>query len=84
MALKKGKRQNLFTKYYLLFVAVFSITLIVMGSVLITIVNAYSLSEKTDLLSENVKTLAKTISQNMIVNNMNSQYSSDKEAICEK
>lgn len=83
MALKKGKRQNLFTKYYLLFVAVFSITLIVMGSVLITIVNAYSLSEKTDLLSENVKTLAKTISQNMIVNNMNSQYSSDKEAICE-
>lgn len=83
MALKKGKRQNLFTKYYLLFVAVFSITLIVMGSVLITIVNAYSLSEKTDLLSENVKSLAKTISQNMIVNNMNSQYSSDKEAICE-
>ena len=83
MALKKGKRQNLFTKYYLLFVAVFSITLIVMGSVLITIVDAYSLSEKTDLLSENVKSLAKTISQNMIVNNMNSQYSSDKEAICE-
>lgn len=83
MALKKGKRQNLFTKYYLLFVAVFSITLIVMGSVLITIVNAYSLSEKTDLLNENVKSLAKTISQNMIVNNMNSQYSSDKEAICE-
>ncbi|WP_178667426.1 HAMP domain-containing sensor histidine kinase [uncultured Eubacterium sp.] len=83
MALKKGKRQNLFTKYYLLFVAVLSITLIVMGSVLITIVNAYSLSEKTDLLSENVKSLAKTISQNMIVNNMNSEYSSDKEAICE-
>lgn len=83
MALQKGKRQNLFTKYFLIFVAIFLFMLTVMGTVLITIVNAYSLSEKTDLLSENTKTLANTISQNMIVNNMNSDYSAYKESICE-
>ena len=83
MALRKGKRQNLFTKYFLIFVAIFLFMLTVMGTVLITIVNAYSLSEKTDLLSENTKTLADTISQNMIVNNMNSDYSAYKESICE-
>ncbi len=83
MALKKGKRQNLFTKYFLIFVAIFLFMLTVMGTVLITIVNAYSLSEKTNLLSENTKTLAETISQNMIVNNMNSNYSAYKESICE-
>jgi signal transduction histidine kinase len=83
MALKKGKRQNLFTKYFLIFVAIFLFMLTVMGTVLIAIVNAYSLSEKTNLLSENTKTLAETISQNMIVNNMNSNYSAYKESICE-
>ncbi|MFR2017748.1 MAG: ATP-binding protein [Eubacterium sp.] len=83
MVLQKGKRKNLFTKYFLIFVAIFLFMLTVMGTVLITIVNAYSLSEKTDLLSENTKTLANTISQNMIVNNMNSDYSAYKESICE-
>ena len=70
MALRKGKRQNLFTKYFLLFVTVFLFMLVVMGIVLTTIVNAYSLSQKTDLLTENTKKLANTISQNMIVNNI--------------
>ena len=83
MALRKGKRQNLFTKYFLLFVTVFLFMLVVMGIVLTTIVNAYSLSQKTDILTENTKKLANTISQNMIVNNMNSEYSSYKESVCE-
>lgn len=79
---RNNKRQNLFKKYYLLFIALFSVTLIVLGSVLIGIVNAYSLSEKTELLSDNTGTLARSISQNMIVNNMNDIYSVDKEVIC--
>lgn len=82
-AAKKGKRQNIFTKYFCLFIAIFLVCFIVLGMALVTIVNGYSLKDKTALLSENTQSIANYISQNMIVNNMNSTYSYDKETICE-
>ncbi len=80
---KRSKRQNLFTKYFLLFMGILLTTFAVLGSVLIGIVNTYSLKEKTSLLSENTKSLAAAVSQNLIVNDMNNGYSFGKEAICE-
>ena len=74
-AAKKGKRQNIFTKYFCLFIAIFLVCFIVLGMALVTIVNGYSLKDKTALLSENTQSIANYISQNMIVNNMNSTYS---------
>lgn len=79
---KRGKRRNLFTKYFVLFVSIFSVAFLVLGTTLIVLVSAFSLNEKTSLLKENTQTLAKSISQTLIINNMNSSYSFDKEAIC--
>lgn len=80
---KRSKRQNLFTKYFLAFMCIFLVGFCILGISLISIVNGYSLREKTFLLKENTQSLAQVISENMIVNNMNSEYSYDKEAICE-
>ncbi len=80
---KRSKRKNLFTKYFLAFMCIFLVGFCILGFVLTVIVNGYSLKEKTTLLTENTQSLADSISQNMIVNNMNSEYSYDKEAICE-
>ena len=80
---KRSKRQNLFTKYFLLFMGILLTAFAILGFVLIGIVNTYSLKEKTSLLSDNTKSLASSVAQDLIINDMNSQYSFDKEAICE-
>lgn len=80
---KRSKRNNLFTKYFLAFMCIFLVGFCILGFSLISIVNGYSLREKTTLLKENTESLSYVISENMIVNNMNSDYSYDKEAICE-
>lgn len=82
-AVKRGKRQNIFTKYFVLFITIYLISFMVLGTALVAIVNGYSLKDKTALLRENTESIADYISQNMIVNDMNSLYSFDKETICE-
>lgn len=76
-------RSNIFFRYFIIFVAIFLVTFTILGTSLIVLVNAYSLQEKTTLLEENSKTLANTISNTFIVNDMNSNYSVEKESICE-
>ncbi len=80
---KKRKRSNIFAKYFLLFVSIFLAGFLALGTTLILLVNAYSIDEKTELLKENSASVAKSISQMLIVNDMNSSYSSDKQIICE-
>ena len=80
---KKRKRSNIFAKYFLLFVSIFLVGFLALGITLILLVNAYSIDEKTELLKENSSAVAKSISQMLIVNDMNSSYSSDKQIICE-
>ncbi len=80
---KKKKRSNIFAKYFLLFVSIFLAGFLALGTTLILLVNAYSIDEKTELLKENSASVADSISQMLIVNDMNSSYSSDKQIICE-
>lgn len=80
---KKGKRQNLFTTSFIMFASIFLVAFVVLGTSLIFLVNAYSLQEKTRLLTENTDAVAEAVSNTLIVNNMNSVFSPDKEIICE-
>lgn len=78
-----GKRTNIFFTYFVLFATIFLVTFAALGVSLMAVVNTYSLHEKTDLLQENCETIAQTVSHNLIVNNMNPNYSPEKEKICE-
>lgn len=80
----KGKRTNIFFTYFILFATIFLVTFAALGISLMVLVNAYSLSEKTDLLKENTVTIADSVENNLIVNNMNSNYSPEKVKICEQ
>jgi signal transduction histidine kinase len=82
-AIKGKRRSNIFFTYFVLFASIFLVTFVILGTSLIVLVNAYSLNEKTDLLKDNTKTIANSVSQTLIVNNMNNTYSPDKEVICE-
>jgi len=66
-----------------MFASIFLITFAVLGSSLLILVNRYSIDEKTNLLKENTEAIAKSVSSTLIVNNMNSSYSYEKEVICE-
>jgi signal transduction histidine kinase len=77
------KRSNIFFKYFVLFASIFLVTFAMLGTSLVFIVNAYSLNEKTDLLTENTQSIADTCSQTLIVNDMNSLYSPDKATIAQ-
>lgn len=79
----KTRRQNIFFKYFVLFSCIFLVIFMALGTTLIVLVNTYSLNEKTQLLEENTKSIANNISSTLIVNNMNSRYSSEKAAVCE-
>lgn len=79
----KARRQNIFFKYFVMFSCIFLVIFMALGTTLILLVNTYSLNEKTQLLEENTKSIANNISSTLIVNNMNSRYSSEKAAVCE-
>lgn len=72
----KSRRQNIFFKYFVMFSCIFLVIFMALGTTLILLVNTYSLNEKTQLLEENTKSIANNISSTLIVNNMNSRYSS--------
>ncbi|MBR7060919.1 MAG: HAMP domain-containing protein [Eubacterium sp.] len=80
---KPKGRGNIFLTYFLMFASIFLVTFVVLGTSLIILVNKYAIDEKTNLLRENTQSIAKNVSQTLIVNNMNSDYSYEKEVICE-
>ena len=80
---RMNKRSNIFLTYFLMFASIFLITFAVLGTSLIILVNKYAIDEKTNLLRENTQAIAKTVSSTLIVNNMNSEFSHEKEGICE-
>lgn len=79
----KGKHFNIFTRYFLVFAAIFLASFIALGTALIVLVNSYAIDEKTQLLRENSKTVASNVANLMIVNDMNSSYSTQKVQIAE-
>ena len=80
---KKPVKSNIFAKYFLLFAAIFLVTLTVLGTALTLMVNAYSQNERTNLLKENVQSVSGTISSSLIMQDINSRYSVEKELMCE-
>lgn len=79
----KSLRSNIFLRYFFIFVTIFLVALIILGSSLMFLVNAYSLQDKTSLLAENSNTIAEAVSSTLLVNDMNPSYSHEKEVICE-
>lgn len=79
----KSLRSNIFLRYFLIFAGIFLVTFSILGSSLIVLVNAYSLQEKTTLLAENSNGIADTVASTLTVNDMNADYSYEKESICE-
>lgn len=76
-------RTNIFFRYFIIFAAIFLVSFMILGATIEIMVNAYSLHEKTELLEENTRAIAESVSNSFIVDNMNSLYSYDKETVCE-
>lgn len=75
-------KNNIFAKYFILFAAIFLITLGVLGATLTLLVNAYTQAQNTKLLEENVSSIADTVTSTLIVQDMNDYYSVEKGMIC--
>lgn len=80
---RQGKKTNIFVNYFVLFAGIFLVTFALLGTTLVTLVSAYSQNEKTNLLKENSQTIAGTISNSLNVEDMNSNFTYEKESICE-
>ncbi len=80
---KKNRKQNIFLTYFVLFGALFAVSFTILGGSLIMMVNSYSLNEKTNLLKENTAALSESVANTLIINDMNSSYSPDKEVLSE-
>lgn len=79
---KINTRSNIYKRYFILFASIFLVALLALGTSLILLVNTFSINEKTELLKENTSKLASDISSSLIINDMNSSYSTQKVAIC--
>lgn len=53
-----------------------------LGTTLTVLVGAYTQRQTTDLLMENVESIANSVSSNLLVADMNDNYSDEKEMIC--
>ncbi len=79
---KKYIKNNIFAKYFILFATIFFVVLTILGTTLILLVSAYTQNENTKLLKENTQSIASSISTTFIAQDMNSNYSVEKEMIC--
>lgn len=75
-------KHNIFAKYFVLFATIFLVVLGVLGFTLTLLVNAYTQSENTKLLRENVDLIVSSVSSTMIDQDMNDRYSIEKGMIC--
>ncbi len=78
----KKARGNIYVTYFILFASIFLVTFVALGTSLIFLVDSYAINEKTELLKENTQELSETISNNLIANDMNSEYTGEKLRIC--
>ena len=79
---KKTLKDNIFAKYFLLFSTIMLVVLTILGTTLTVLVGAYTQRQTTDLLMENVESIANSVSSNLLVADMNDNYSDEKEMIC--
>ncbi|MEZ3421913.1 MAG: HAMP domain-containing histidine kinase [Eubacterium sp.] len=74
---------NIFTKYFVLFAAIFLVVLTVLGSSLFILVNNYIANERTNLLKNNTSSISNTVENVISIEDMNKNYSLEKELVCE-
>lgn len=74
---------NIFTKYFVLFAAIFLVVLTVLGSSLFILVNNYIANERTKLLRNNTSSISNTVENVISLDDMNKNYSLEKELVCE-
>lgn len=75
-------KNNIFAKYFILFAAIFLVVLTILGTTLTVLVNAYTQNQNTKLLKENTQTIADSVKATLVVQDMNDNYSVEKEMIC--
>lgn len=75
-------KNNIFAKYFILFATIFLVVLTILGTTLTFLVNAYTQNENTRLLKENTQSIAASISSTLIVQDMNDNYTVEKEMLC--
>lgn len=75
-------KNSIFTKYFLLFAAIFLVVLSMLGTTLMLLVNAYTQNESTKLLEDNVNSIANTVNTTLIAQDMNDIYTVEKDMIC--
>lgn len=75
-------KNNIFAKYFILFAAIFLVVLTILGTSLTILVNVYTQNENTKLLKENTRSIAESVRSNLIVQDMNDNYTVEKEMIC--
>ena len=78
---KKTLKDNIFAIYFLLFSTIMLVVLTFLGTTLTVLVGAYTQRQTTDLLMENVESIANSVSSNLLVADMNVNYSDEKEMI---
>ncbi len=76
-------KPNIFTKYFLTFAAIFLTVLVVLGISLVLLVNNYTVNTRTDLLKENINSIANTVEGTLTTGEMNNRYTVEKELLCE-
>ncbi len=74
---------NIFTKYFVLFAAIFLVVLTVLGSSLFLLVNNYMANERANLLKNNTASISNTVENVISIEDMNINYSLEKELVCE-
>lgn len=75
-------RNNIFAKYFILFATIFLVVLTILGTTLTILVSVYTQNENTRLLKENTQTIANSVKSTLVVQDMNDNYSVEKEMIC--
>ena len=75
-------KNNIFAKYFILFAAIFLVVLTILGTSLIILVNVYTQNENTKLLKENTRSISESVNSTLIVQDMNNNYTVEKEMIC--
>lgn len=79
---RKYLKNNIFARYFILFAAIFLVVLTILGSTLTILVNVYTQNENTKLLKENTQTIADSVKSTLVVQDMNDNYTVEKEMIC--
>ncbi|MCD7723327.1 MAG: HAMP domain-containing histidine kinase [Clostridiales bacterium] len=79
---RRAHKNSLFTRYLVLFAALLFIVMAILGTALIVILNSYYMSSTKQQLQNSVAAIADSVEDTLIVQDMNSTYSVEKEMVC--